>query len=123
MRFMVMSCRRGEPRPGGVAPSCPGTLLSSGTALLWLLVGNPERGLPGGVAGAASGDLLFIWGQELRQGGWEGTAASSRPLVPRTGGLSQFGMGTDHPSHRSSVGPTCLPAHPCGLAALDLIDF
>lgn len=83
MQFMVMSSRRGEPRPGGVAPSCPGTLLCSGTALLWLLVGNPEQGLPGGVAGPISGDLLFIWGQEPRQGGWQGVAAS----WPGPGGL------------------------------------
>lgn len=77
MQFMVMSSRRGEPRPGGVAPSCLGTLLCSGTARLWLLIGNPDQGLPRGVAGAVSGDLLFIWGREPRQGGWEGITASS----------------------------------------------
>lgn len=53
-QFMVMSSWRGEPQQGGVAPSVPGTLLCSGTALLWLLVGNPEQGLP---RGAVSGDL------------------------------------------------------------------
>lgn len=51
MQFVVMSSRRGEPRPGGVAPSCLGTQRCSGTALLRLLAGNPEHGLPSGLGG------------------------------------------------------------------------
>lgn len=49
MQLVVMSSLRGEPRPGGVAPSCLGIPLCPGTALPRLLVGNPEHLPPYGV--------------------------------------------------------------------------
>lgn len=79
MRFTVMSSWRGEPRPGGVAPSCPGTLLCSGTssALAPCRKSGTRAPTQGWGGRPISRDLLFIWGQEPRQGGWEGIAASS----------------------------------------------
>lgn len=127
MQFMVMSSWRGEPQPGGAAPSCPGSLLCLGTALLWLFVGNPEQGLPRRALGAVSRDLPFIWGQELGQGDWEGIAASSPAPCAQDQGVQtdrqQFGTGPDHPSCCSSMGPASLLADLCVLTTLDLISF
>ena len=115
------SCSSWLCHPGAGSPSregwphpARGPCSSSGTALLWLLVGNPEQGLPGGAAGAVSGALLCVWGREPRQGGWDwGARTGRRP----------YGMGLEHPSCRLSMGPMCPPADPGRLAALALISF
>lgn len=108
MQFMVMSSRRGEPQPGGVALSCPGTLLCLGTALLWLFVGNPEQGLPRRALGAVSRDLPFIWGQQPGQGDWEGIAASSTAPCTQDGAFKQAG------SNWGQGQTTPAAAHPWG---------
>lgn len=79
--------REGWPRPAR------GPYSARGQALLWLLVGNPEQGLPRRVGGGGpSPETCFSFGARSRgRVAGRGSQPLPQPLVPRTGGLRQAG--------------------------------